>query len=1779
MMRYQYTETKSATVGTCGAPGSGVHRKLWAMAMVVLVAVLFSSAALAQAPPPSPYASRSFIGGLATDGTYQFNLANLSSEWVCPYCGYSTPYGDPANPPECPDPFSASGHPANVEMVPVPIGTDRAVRITSQDLGAGARDIEYTDETGTVSGGAAVIGKVYHPVDGPTTRRSILHTLTCDIVNADGADDIDANTHLRFFIMPPGVKRPCATQLDLDDIDSTTGGNLFDAGNPAADTYIEIGINPFRVENGDEWWVAYTKRDTGGTISQAQIRACSLMNGLDMNITDDSPSVTDNTYISNSGAVAITLHHDQFIMPPDTQETWLFHFTVQSNSRLLPGLTDMADQGEPNPGDITSLADLWPTDPKECWLNQGSGSATSGGIATDSTVAESGASLDPFEMQIDWTGVGMIAVQYANETTGGLQTDGDFRYFDGGAWQYDYQEDVTNAEIASQTTDNFRTGAGADSHQQYVQYIGPSRFYSSRVELYNDDEWEYGWDDGGTYRAYVNETFPRLIVGLQDIAGSWIQGLYGPGSRSDLRSFPLWNRMTDSPDRRYRCPFCGAIPVDAVGDPVETCPYHANDNDGEQISTGYSAELEMLQQPSAAGHIESAPNRPAARNVMPKDAVKFHDSGRWVGAHEDENGSAGHLYTHVDIPKHQPPSVPASDPNRLYENDITLDRGYRGAFITWDDDYDDYSGGDERGNQFDVLYRCPDCGYLQDHTGQCDNPSCDGHMVCPYCGAEYPDGHGADCDFCGGTLETISRTDDAAVTQQDIWAEEHTMGDLQVSVARQPDMSATTNSIQIGRAGAGVGTYEPDTTVQNLQNGFRAFPSDITDVSSLSVINEGNITSPICLGNVNDFMGPGASTVDHALPQYTRVELPAYDYQGARIAQGAPVTRDSMQTYEGAAGMATRKWNVEAPEIYKSSGESGNGYLRGGRSNKRLPLGQPAGTYTGQTLYFLDLSAPGSGGEGWLDFEDGGPGGTATNTGVAEFDPLADHPLEPVYAVVNGNLRNFAARLPHNDYYSMDATPVPLIDANNRIQSIWVTNRPSARGAGIGSTVPPGADKSDIPGSTGAHNLLYTTMTKAAQTTDDPLYRSYEWEMSGGEITDPYALSNWDTAGTITSSPWAEGDDAERWAFWHLRRAHPGGVESTLRFDESTAGDWSWDGSGAGEWVYTSSDPMENLRTFRDSDDEHWLFWHTGEEGQQQLMFRPNYIMGSTDVSDYRLAVSNRASRQWRADVFETIDPRDPTLNVGIRKPSQSPLTYAKDPSPFPEDENNDGSDDIVNVFYSAHVRSEGQADICWNRFDIGGMTGQDPNIPNYGKLAWPREAIFNGPWVNTEAGWREMPEEFKPNGLRQAFTSRHLDWIVHDNNAGNNFAESPQGPADPTSVSTDPGDGNNYIWRADIVDPVLCLGLIFDDPTDGNRPVARLYWLTWDEGSAEYHRDRGMYEGTAKLYPVDGVGAIPDPYATADGDGYLLNDPSRTGWQVNMEVNPALGSVTFSAPLFNVDRPDDRLAVFDNALTASVGGNDYPLVDVAIYGSYDPYIYRVTRSGANDDCPSAFYGLSSARRLTVFWRRSYPSSRPPHFGRSGFMHKSFTTAIQVAKPPLDGNPSVSERASDGASLSWTGIDLNSGVILYSPIHRGSAVNITYTSTVDGQQHRERHEIPGWTKEMPVPVRTNGSEGRLVVKPEVYNTSYELPDGSTASTDVVRYWLFWTSLGTVYDMRLLNVTNPGTTPNAVGTRQVINGDPEPIFMQSADVYTSVFAPEFGPTMRERQTPVVTFDPS
>jgi len=381
-----------------------------------------------------------------------------------------------------------------------------------------------------------------------------------------------------------------------------------------------------------------------------------------------------------------------------------------------------------------------------------------------------------------------------------------------------------------------------------------------------------------------------------------------------------------------------------------------------------------------------------------------------------------------------------------------------------------------------------------------------------------------------------------------------------------------------------------------------------------------------------------------------------------------------------------------------------------------------------------------------------------------------------------------------------------------------------------------------------------------------------------------------------------------------------------------------------------------------------------------------------------------------------------------------------------------------------------------------------------------------------------------------------------------------------------DPADGDeaNFATAPDPLnygDPQFCLGVIWDDAGTLRQDF---YEIDWTVGT--YSRSSGTYVVTpvlTGLHPTTPptlptppghphaahIGELLDPHVRVEVPAAAYANPAQAEeWpSVRMQMDPAAGTIRWTSPLFNSDDPADPLAVFNT-------GNVPGLVDVVMYADYTPYTMRITTAGANDDCPSAFYDLGDTNRLTVFWRRSYGSTDTPHFGRTDFMHKSWTMALQVGRPPIDTGagitvtdvtPSPSEDLNAGAG-DYT-VDGDNGIITLSQIGRiGHIIRVAYTSRAGGPR-TEYHRIVGWSTEMPVPVDTVVSEGPLRVVPE----TYEIPDGlgGADTVDVVRYWLFWSSPRGTYDVR----------DAADGGQQV---------HQSSDVYCAVVAPEYGSLIRE-----------
>jgi len=452
-------------------------------------------------------------------------------------------------------------------------------------------------------------------------------------------------------------------------------------------------------------------------------------------------------------------------------------------------------------------------------------------------------------------------------------------------------------------------------------------------------------------------------------------------------------------------------------------------------------------------------------------------------------------------------------------------------------------------------------------------------------------------------------------------------------------------------------------------------------------------------------------------------------------------------------------------------------------------------------------------------------------------------------------------------------------------------------------------------------------------------------------------------------------------------------------------------------------------------------------------------------------------------------------------------------------------------------VTHEGQADICWTKFNGSTMTNAASGVQwandNYSKLPFPRVT----------------DEEMEADGLHQVFAARHLDWMVGRNPAADM----------PVTRAYVPGGG---------LSPAFRLQLGYHDIIGDNQPQpTQSFDIGWDDTNDNtYDRARGVYNVTPVFYPVSGS-ELPLRCRIAHGSGWYLRDPNSPASNprpLTMTINPAAGTVTFSSPLFNEDAPTDRTAALWS--TDTFGGNalDPELEEVVLHAAYTPYVYRVTRSGAADDSPSAFWDPSTGGRLTVFWRRSFPANEAPHFGRPAYMYKCYTTSIQVGRPPVTGNPTITEWFS-GNAVGVLSSNANAGIYTIDPTVGQAFLRVEYD---DGTTTRvERHQVIGWSQEMVVPVDTVVGEGAMVAVPEAFDVpNAEGADPATNGAPAVRYWLFWSSPRGVYDLRL--VENGGTR---------VEGD-LPIH-PSSDIYSAVVAPDFGSLVPERTVPAIVTNPT
>lgn len=1180
----------------------------------------------------------------------------------------------------------------------------------------------------------------------------------------------------------------------------------------------------------------------------------------------------------------------------------------------------------------------------------------------------------------------------------------------------------------------------------------------------------------------------------------------------------------------------------------------------------YQASRDTWRQAVSVGTDQRMAAGGTVRNVMRPEA--FRSSGMTVG-HAATAGTPEQLS--ASIPAYQPPSVPGGG----LVNDQANDLGYRGGQVV----YHNLTAPNMNSgltSKWNAFYKNPDCGYFQPGIGlwplKCpvggevywyktwvvaNMPYCPihtttrldevagRHYVCPVCGAEYALWPGTGCPFDGYTGASVQVPPTDVVRDEHLVAEEYDPFDVQVSVSRKGEIAQTTPNVAIGRTEPGVPTRRPDTTVGPLVS-HRAFPGDVSSLPAhsdnptdarISLRNEGNVALSPRVSNTYDF---DINTVaDRGLDHYLRIDLSPNSLSYGRKAQSGPLTRDTfmpLQTISGSAGLfeaglsAQAAWDAYTQTPGAASGAATSGFVTAGSyvgrlTPKPVPLGQPVGTYTGAHLQYVDID-----GNGALDFWSLAGGGE-TSTATTQFNPAVDLPREPLVGVIHGQTRVFETRLPQNDYYSLDSDPIVLPSPSPGVmQVIWATNRLSTS---TGATAPgaAGTTPADLPQSNAAVNLVYITTAGLQGGAQDELYRMYGWPTTGGVLDDPGVMTN-SPAGTINGIPWImyNQDQSTKFAFWHRSLRHAGGVESTLRYNSTQ--NWAWNPANE-KFLYDTGLPKQGLRGFWQPSGA-WLFWHSGQAGRERLMYRWNFTGTVTD-DEAPVPVTNQAPAGQMLVRDQTVEGQTDLINATlpttlpdgttvapntlgiIQRPSVSPFTYTKDASVFV----NSGE---VNLFFSGFVTHEGNADICWTRYGLSSMAPAAA-ADNFAKKPFPSITNY---------------EEMQADGLHQRYASRHLDWMVD-----RNFATS--GPA------------------AGTVNPQMMLQFAYHDTIgDGLPRPSQSFGIDWNGGT--YDRARGIYRVTPVLYGWSGA-TFPagSPFVIPQGTGWYIRDPNSSDLNkqpLTMEINIAAGTVQFTSPLFNEDTPGDRSAAFSNALIF----NGAALEDVVMRINYTPYIYRVTRTQAQDDCPSAFYDPTVAQRLTVFWRRSYPTSEAPHFGRAAFMYKVYTTSVQVGRPPAAAAPTFTDAIS-AAAMTPNASNDSAGIYNFNASDIGRFVNIVYDGV--GGTFTERHQVIGWSREMAVPVDTVLGEGSLVAVPESFGVPRTEGDGNNL-IPAVRYWLFWSSPRGVYDLRL--VENNGTR-KAPGVGQPYDLAVHP----SSDIYTAVVAPEFGSLAPERTVLTVTPD--
>ncbi len=1806
--------------------------------IAIMLFIVVAIPALAQVEGP-PWDMRAYLSTYTDDAarsgteTYTWNFSAIRHRFVCPVCGYSMKHSDPdavASDYTCPNPFGVT-HPS--ADYPLTEATPRQ-RVLSR-LGTSAQNIDGNEDL-------SLVGRPFHPgrdqfalvewadpaLDAPwevpADRGDVASFLTArvggDLTEVVTTDDFG----LRFLVVEPGAVRAAASYHLLDTDDATTADEFFlPEDTTGADEY-GIYLNPYRVSDGDVWYIRHSETNVAGGTTGVSVEVYSTLYGLNF---DSNGGIDATAYDTNNGCRVITDDGAMVVDIPrrlaaEGTGTWVLKLVIDSNTQTLPrpqevnydlwgaeGLANIYDgQSEPaiTPADFatTELSDL--AGPKQPFY-----------IATDRTLnpiiatADDNDNVDypvaekdghnfntteawPYRMPPEAGGRGRVMLQWSPRTAAGtplltepMEIDGVTKtaYFrTGNEWHYLVDEATPGTQVVT-NADTALNNPLPDDATFIDSYFMCSKLqvdHDIASDLYlGDDLWMNSLETDRTadlVRDVEAATggYPYLILGTeQDPAGTpdaW-GGEYAPGTRSPSREFTVANR---TPIRVLECPVendgCGTrYPLsDFPGyDPAAppTCPVCGG---AELVRVRAEAQVHYDGHDSLTAAVtEPAPVGPVVRQMTP-EALRFGLSGAQVPI-----GSPDFLQeVFADIPAYQPASVPPVSADDYFTNDIDNDFGYSGTMVAFNRPADDGDAWDTN-TAWDAFFLSPETGGKW-ATPEATMTDAQAQWVCSVCGAEYS--RAVDfCRFCGHDFVDADDLPDPWVPYESLVAEEFSPFDVQVSVLREAGLAANEGVVDLG-------WVAPGTT------GADAWPSDVSERSEMPLRNEGNILtwSRMRASSMLE------TSVEEAVRSYTR------------RAQTVPITLQTLFRYRPGPDEFgdTATWGLLNQEATGAAGLPATALLQAGiragagepyeGTIKPVPLGQPLGNYATDMLLYVDMN-PNPGDRGHLDFYS--PVHGVTSTEYQQFNPDIDEPLEPV-VTFKTRARVVESRLPQSGLIAQDLTPTLLYDAFlGNLQALWV--------------------RQDVPATAGEPAPLNIVYANAAVTTDDGgVYRGWQWD----DPTSATALTSSTTAIEGNTSPTAYlDDDGDRWAMWHRSLTTETGVSSRLQFATSTDTGWAPDLDN--DYIFGSSDARGGLTGLvNEATGLHWQLWQAGPRDREHLNYRAEWDPTSGEVTGTeRLRVSNSAAQERTG--FFSVDVGTETWR--FRKPGVNPFTYVKQPSAWSSINTDD--EFLLDVVYTGHIRSLGNSDICWSRFNFGDPADVD-NFPfdgaedNFGKQPFPR--VVGRPYNtdrNVPRDARGMPasraadgairgyvgEQLEPSPRRQSYQGRDIDWLVTMEKPDPDDADNPfrfENKPDWSYWATDPVDPTDAAYRT-YDDPRFYVAVVTDDGTTRRQLI---YAVEWNRGS--YDASTGLYTVMPKLVRMagDGLHQLHDPVAadvapvwhpyddSTDSATYwrdingvyskaLLAPSARdealelAQWDpatdlediqrwaaVTLIVNPASGTVQWSSPLFNPDNPADRLAVFNT-------NNTENLVDVVMYADYTPFIRRVTTDRADDDSPSAFWDQGDGGRMSVFWRRSYGDADTPHFGRPSFLHRTYTRAIQVGSPAINSVTTVMDRTqlrdADGNAFR-----LDEELTAHDPAS-GIAPPASYILHSNDNGVLQIEPDPGTSIARighRIAVQYEGARGPRTEQHRVVGWSLEtpVPINAVTSEGPVRVT---PEVYTVDDFETVRYWLTWSSPRGIYDTRA-EGDGGQRVRQSSDIYVAVVAPDHSSVIADLEVP-------